>query len=87
MNAGWSRTGPEVLMVSRASAVFATLEQHRVVNQDDIFSIDANHSEMVKFNNNTCQEYLSVRLRIKELTQKAHAVIHKRCIEGTYRIC
>lgn len=74
-------------MVSEASAIFATPEQHRVVNQDDIFSIDANHSDMVKFDNNTCQEYLSVRSRIKELTQKAETIIHKRYIEGMYRIC
>lgn len=55
-------------MVSRDSATHATPKE----NPHDIFSIDANHSEIVKFDNKTCQEYLNVRSRIINLVQDAH---------------
>lgn len=55
-------------MVNRDSAIHATPKE----NPTDIFSIDANHSEIVKFDNKTCQEYLNVRARIINLVQDAH---------------
>lgn len=61
-------------MVSRASAVSATPRGH----VDDIFSIDANHSDIVKFKTNTSQSYLNIRARIMTLAQEAPAVISKR---------
>lgn len=70
----WKQTGPNVLMVSRDSATGATPEE----NQDDIFSIDANHSDIVKFKNNACPDYLNVRSRIIGLVQNAPGVISKR---------
>lgn len=70
----WKQTGPKVLMVSRDSAIDATPEG----DQNDIFSIDANHSNIVKFKHNACPDYLNVRSRILTLVQNAPAVISKR---------
>ncbi|KAL0632798.1 hypothetical protein Q9L58_008314 [Maublancomyces gigas] len=64
----------EVMMVSRNSAISATPEGNAV----DIFSIDANHSDIVKFKTNTSQSYLNVRTRIMALASEAPAVISKR---------
>lgn len=63
----WAQDGPEVLMVDRESAIRATPEE----NQDDIFSIDANHSEIVKFTNNISPDYLIVRDKIMTLVKEA----------------
>lgn len=70
---GWKRTGPPVIMVSRESATHATQD-----NQDDIFSIDLNHSEMVKFNSSACQHYRNVSSRVVQLMQYADDVIMRR---------
>lgn len=61
-------------MVSRDSAVAATPKG----NQGDIFSIDANHSNIVKFENNACPDYLNVRSRIITSVRDAPAVVAKR---------
>lgn len=73
----WSQDGPEVLMVSMESATAAT----PVANQDDIFSIDQNHSNIVKFKNSTCPDYTNVRSRLISLVQHAPAVISKRLMD------
>lgn len=73
----WNQDGPEVLMVSMESATAAT----PVANQDDIFSIDQNHSNIVKFKNSTCADYTNVRSRLISLVQYAPAVISKRLID------
>lgn len=75
---GWRRTGTPVLMVDRKSATYATPEEC----QGDIFSIDADHSNIVKFDNNSCQEYLNVRSKLLDLVGRAQAVISQRCSEG-----
>lgn len=62
------------MMVSRNSAISATPEGNAV----DIFSIDANHSDIVKFDTNTSQSYLNVQTRIMELASEAPAVISNR---------
>lgn len=64
------------MMVSRASAISATPKG----KVDDIFSIDANHSDIVKFITNTSQSYLNVRTRIMSLVDAAPAVISKRLL-------
>lgn len=70
----WKQTGPKVMMVSRASAISATPKG----KVDDIFSIDANHSDIVKFITNTSQSYLNVRTRIMSLVDEAPAVVSNR---------
>lgn len=72
-------------MVKPDSAIYATPKE----NEDDIFSIDSNHSEIVKFDHNACQDYLNVRSRIITLVQNAQEVItrrFKRQEEGMYGI-
>lgn len=76
---GWRRTGTTVLMVDRESATHATPKEQ----QGDIFSIDADNSNIVKFDNNSCEEYLNVRSKLLYLVGKAQAVISQRCSEGT----
>lgn len=61
-------------MVSKDSAIAAT----PVTNQDDIFSIDQNHSNIVKFKNRACPDYINVRSRVISLVQQAPSVIYKR---------
>lgn len=73
-DSGWKRTGPKVLMVSQESAIYATPKE----NRDDIFSIDSNHSEMVKFDHNACQDYLNISSRIIALVESAQVVVDKR---------
>lgn len=69
-------------MVSRDSAVHATPEDMK----DDIFSIDADHSNMVKFESKSCQNYINVRTRIIEFAWKAQSVIRQRYDEGMNEI-
>lgn len=61
-------------MVSPESAIYATPKE----NRDDIFSIDSNHSEMVKFNHSACHDYLNTGSRIIALVENAQVVIGKR---------
>lgn len=60
-------------MVTRESASYPAPE-----DQDDIFSIDANHSEIVKFANSACPDYNNVRSRIIRLALAAQPVISNR---------
>lgn len=62
------------MMVSRESAIWATPKG----NQDDIFSIDADHSAIVKFTDSASPDYHNVRSRIIALVQDAPSVIGKR---------
>lgn len=55
-------------MVTIDSAVYATPQG----NWNDIFSIDANHSDIVKFPNDSCQDYINIRTRIVSLVRDAH---------------
>lgn len=73
---GWKRTGPPVMMVCRDSATHTNPD-----SPDDIFSIDLNHSEMVKFDNSACQHYHKVSSRIVHLMQNAGDVIKSRFIQ------
>lgn len=70
---GWRRTGPAVLMVTRDSAIHPTPE-----NQEDILSIDADHSEIVKFGNKACPDYNNIRSRVIRLVQNGQTIIKKR---------
>lgn len=75
---GWQRTGTPILMVSRESAIHATPKGCL----GDIFSIDADHSNIVKFDNKSCQEYINVRSKLLDLVHRAQGVISQRCNEG-----
>lgn len=71
-------------MVTRDSAIHPKPEE-----QDDIFSIDANHSEIVKFANSACPDYNNVRSRIIRLVEDGQVIIKKRyeCqLEGMLRL-
>lgn len=61
-------------MVSRESAIDATPREHT----NDVFSIDANHSNIVKFESNTCQPYLSVSAKIIGLVETAASIVGER---------
>ncbi|KAL0631516.1 hypothetical protein Q9L58_009624, partial [Maublancomyces gigas] len=60
----WTAKGPKVMIVSRESAIWATPKG----SEDDIFSINADHSEITKFTDSTSHDYLN----------EAPSVIHKR---------
>lgn len=57
-------------MVSRDSAIHATPKE----SQADAFPIDANHSDIAKFDDQTYQDYLNVASRIMILVRNADAV-------------
>lgn len=75
---GWKRTGKPALMVTRESAIHAT----PVARQDDVFSVDADHSNIAKFDNKSCQDYIYVRTKLVKLVGEAEAIISKRSAEG-----
>lgn len=60
-------------MVSRDSATHVTAE----ANQDDIFSIDANHFEIVKFDRQS-PDFLRVMSRVVGLVDNVQAFINRR---------
>lgn len=62
------------MMVSRDSAIWATPKG----SEDDIFSINADHSEITKFTDSASHDYLNVRSRILTFVQEAPSVIRKR---------
>lgn len=62
------------MMVSRESAIWATPKG----NEDDTFSIDADHSAIAKFTDSASPDYLNVRSRIITLVQEAPSAIRKR---------
>lgn len=53
----WERVRPTVLMIPESSATYAL----PTGNSYDQFSIDADHSSIVKFSNSADPDYLSVR--------------------------
>lgn len=57
------------------SATYATPD-----SPDDVFSIDLNHSEMVKFDSSACQHYHKVSARVVRLMQDAEEVIKRRFV-------
>lgn len=60
-------------MVSRDSAIAATPDGREA----DIFSIDKDHSDIVKFKYHACPDYLNVRFRITTLVEDAPGIISK----------
>lgn len=60
-------------MVTKESASYPAPE-----GEDDIFSIDANHSEIVKFGNSASSDYNNVRSRIIRLVLDGQAVVRNR---------
>lgn len=60
-------------MVTKESASYPAPE-----DEDDIFSIDANHSEIVKFGNSASSDYNNVRSRIIRLALDGQAVVSNR---------
>lgn len=70
----WERVGPAVLMVPEYSATYALPTE----NTYDQFSIDADHSAIVKFSNSADPDYLSVRQKIIDFVKEAPAAIEKR---------
>lgn len=63
-------------MVSRDSAVHATPRE----NTNDVISIDANHSTIVKFESNACQPYLTLSAKIVNLVETAASVTGRRFV-------
>lgn len=61
-------------MVSQASATHATARE----NTSDVISIDANHSNIVKFESSSCSNYVNVSAKIISLVETATSVISKR---------
>lgn len=63
-----------VLMVPKASATYSGPTEKKY----DQLSIEANHSDMVKFSSTDNQDFIVVRRRIVDLVKKAPEIISKR---------
>ncbi|KAF3073926.1 hypothetical protein CFAM422_003506 [Trichoderma lentiforme] len=70
----WERTGPEVMMVPQNSAIYAGPNEKPY----DQLSIEADHSEIVKFSDSSNSDYIIIQSRIDKWVQKAPAVIRDR---------
>ncbi|KAI9766642.1 MAG: hypothetical protein M1839_004797 [Geoglossum umbratile] len=70
----WERTGPRVMMVPKASAIHAG-KNEQAYNH---LPIDADHSDMVKFNDPSDQNYIIVKKRIEKLADDAPRIIKAR---------
>ncbi|KAF8252047.1 hypothetical protein K440DRAFT_658315 [Wilcoxina mikolae CBS 423.85] len=70
----WQRTGPEVVMVPQSSAIHHS--QHD--NVHNAWSINSNHSDMVKFSSRFDPNYKVVQGRIREMVASAPEVIRRR---------
>ncbi|OXV10030.1 hypothetical protein Egran_02215 [Elaphomyces granulatus] len=70
----WERTGRAIMMVPRTSTTHAG----KFEKSYDQLSIDADHSDLVKFSNPANPDYLIIKSRIKRLVDDAPTVIKKR---------
>ncbi|KAL7789036.1 hypothetical protein V8C37DRAFT_387023 [Trichoderma ceciliae] len=70
----WERTGPKVMMVPHTSAIHAGPNE----KSHDQLSINADHSEIVKFSNPSDPDYLIIESRMRELVANAPGVIKER---------
>jgi hypothetical protein len=62
------------MMVPQTSAIYAG----KIEKSYNQLSIDANHSEIVKFSDPSNPDYVIIRLRIKQLVDDAPRVIEER---------
>ena len=74
----WEREGPMVRMVTSDSATWA-LPTEAIHMQ---IPIDADHSTMVKFSDNSDPDYSTVRDRLYECVKKAPGIIENRVARG-----
>ncbi|KAL9487937.1 hypothetical protein ACSS6W_000214 [Trichoderma asperelloides] len=70
----WERTGPKVMMVGHTSAAYAH-QNEKFYNR---LSINADHSEMVKFDNISNPDYSIIQDKIKDLVNGAPGTIQQR---------
>ncbi|KAL7782793.1 hypothetical protein V8C37DRAFT_397655 [Trichoderma ceciliae] len=70
----WERTGPKVMMVGHTSATNTS----RTEKIYDRLSIDADHSELVKFGDISNPDYSIIESRIRNLVDNAPSVIKER---------
>jgi hypothetical protein len=74
--ASWERIGPDVMMVPHTSAIYVGPNEKAY----DHLSIDADHSEIVKFSDLSNPDYLIVESRIGKLATQAPTVIKGRFV-------
>jgi hypothetical protein len=81
----WERTGRKVMMVPQTSATHAG-KNEKIYDQ---LSIDADHSDMVKFSDPSNPDYVIIASRIKQLVADAPRVIHERIVghRKSERLC
>ncbi|PTB43001.1 hypothetical protein M441DRAFT_45014 [Trichoderma asperellum CBS 433.97] len=72
--ASWERTGSKIMMVPFTSAIHAGPNE-KVYDQ---ISIEADHSEIVKFSDISNHDYLIIESRIRDLVAEAPIVIQER---------
>ncbi|KAF8535207.1 hypothetical protein BDD12DRAFT_856400 [Trichophaea hybrida] len=70
----WRQTGPEVVMVPQSSAI----HHSRNDKVHDVWSINANHSDLAKFSNRFDHNYKVVQGRIREMVASAPEAIRRR---------
>ncbi|KAK2590746.1 hypothetical protein QQS21_011558 [Conoideocrella luteorostrata] len=70
----WERTGPSVMIVPHTSAIYAGSNEKHF----DQLSINANHSDIVKFSDQSDQNYSIIERKIKELVAAGLDVIEER---------
>ncbi|KAH0602895.1 uncharacterized protein H6S33_008545 [Morchella sextelata] len=76
-NGQWRRTGPEVLIVNRESAIYSTRLEARY-NQ---LSRDVDHRTLSRFTGRSDQDYINLRGRIEDCVKEAPDVIRRRFTE------
>jgi hypothetical protein len=72
--ASWERTGRKVMMVQHTAAIYVSPNEKAY----DHLSIDADHSDIVKFSDLSNPDYVIIESRIKELVAQAPTVIKGR---------
>ncbi|CEJ87104.1 hypothetical protein VHEMI04303 [[Torrubiella] hemipterigena] len=73
----WTRSGPNVIMVPRASAIHARPNE----KDHDHLSINANHSDIVKFSDQSDADYIMIQSRLESLSSRAPEVVRRRLVE------
>ncbi|KIM99075.1 hypothetical protein OIDMADRAFT_19974 [Oidiodendron maius Zn] len=71
----WTRAGPKELLVTPASA---NLGRRWETSEDYIVSIDADHSDMVKFPQPDQDGYIKARYELRKFAEQAIVVIERR---------
>lgn len=75
MTKKWSRTGPKRLLVNPASATFGRSWE---TSDDFKVSIDADHSDMVKFPRFDQDGYVKARDELRKFAEQAILIIEQR---------